>query len=97
MSWQIWNNRKAHLEDVRMAFRQYVMADLAGDLDMKMRAVKRLKDLGEMPRPALSYKVRQTYPYLPDVPAFKKTLELQKTWDAWLESKGVGSCETTNR
>lgn len=51
--WKPWNNRKAELERARMAFRQYVMADLAGFPGLKLDAIERLESLKEMPRPAI--------------------------------------------
>jgi hypothetical protein len=51
--WKPWNSRKEQLERLRMVFREYVMADLAGLPGMKMSAIEKLVDMKEMPRPAI--------------------------------------------
>ena len=49
MSWFPVNRKHKHLEDTRLAFREYVMGDLAGDLEMKMRGWVKLCKLKETP------------------------------------------------
>lgn len=49
MSWMPVNKKHKHLEDTRAAFREYVMGDMAGDLEMKMRGYDRLMELREFP------------------------------------------------
>lgn len=49
MSWGPVNKKHQHLEDTRAAFREYVMGDMAGDLEMKMRGYDRLMKLHEFP------------------------------------------------
>lgn len=51
--WKPWNSRKDELERLRMVFRQYVMADLAGFPGLKLDAVEKLQAMNEMPRPAI--------------------------------------------
>lgn len=50
MSWLPVNRKHKHLEDTRLAFREYVMGDLAGDLEMKYRGYTRIVELKELPQ-----------------------------------------------
>lgn len=74
MSWMPVNKKHKHLEDTRAAFREYVMGDMAGDLEMKMRGYDRLMSLHEFPPlPARRLANKGAYATL-SIPAFSKVL-----------------------
>jgi len=50
MSWFPVNKKHKRLEDTRSAFREYIMGDLAGDLELKYRGYYRLSELKELPQ-----------------------------------------------
>ena len=81
MSWVQWNSQRDKSESVRSAFREYVMADLAGDLRLKLHAVQVLRRLGEMPRPALMMGRFGCIANLPELKPFLPTLEIDDAWN----------------
>lgn len=69
------------MERLRMVYREYIMADLAGLPGMKMSAVEKLVDMKEMPRPAIrDMGPRSTFfNTVPSMP-FQRVVDAWQTW-----------------